>query len=108
MVERLFLTVPRACLQFVIVVFPDHTHLLFLFKIMPLGPKMAPSWGHVLYIGLYSKKHENIFLTETIWPRVLIIGMMYHLVDLYEVCLNYPPGTKNGPTLEAHVLHRLI
>ena len=30
MVEQLFLTVPRSCLQFVIVVFPDHTHLLFL------------------------------------------------------------------------------
>ena len=33
MVERLFLTVPRGCLQFVIVVFPDHTHLLFLIVI---------------------------------------------------------------------------
>ena len=31
MVERLFLAVPWGCLQFVIVVFPDHTHLLFLF-----------------------------------------------------------------------------
>ena len=30
MVERLFLEMPRGCLQFVIVVFPDHTHLLFL------------------------------------------------------------------------------
>ena len=29
-VERLFLAVPRGCLRFVIVVFPDHTHLLFL------------------------------------------------------------------------------
>ena len=29
MVERLFLTVPWDCLRFVIVVFPDHTHLLF-------------------------------------------------------------------------------
>ena len=29
MVERLFLAVPWGCLQFVIVVFPDHTHLLF-------------------------------------------------------------------------------
>ena len=27
-VERLFLAVPRGCLRFVIVVFPDHTHLL--------------------------------------------------------------------------------
>ena len=30
MVERLFLAVPRGCLRFVILVFPDHTHLLFL------------------------------------------------------------------------------
>ena len=30
MVERLFLAVPCGCLWFVIVVFPDHTHLLFL------------------------------------------------------------------------------
>ena len=30
MVERLFLAVPRGCLQFVVMVFPDHTHLLFL------------------------------------------------------------------------------
>ena len=36
MVERLFLTVPRGCLQFVIVVFPDHTHLLFLFIVTPI------------------------------------------------------------------------
>ena len=26
MVERLFLAVPRGCLRFVIVLFPDHTH----------------------------------------------------------------------------------
>ena len=30
MVERLFLSVPWGCLRFVIVVFPDHTDLLFL------------------------------------------------------------------------------
>ena len=29
-IERLFLAVPRGCLRFVILVFPDHTHLLFL------------------------------------------------------------------------------
>ena len=31
MVERLFLAVPRGCLQFVIVVFPDYTYLLTMF-----------------------------------------------------------------------------
>ena len=34
MVERLFLTVPRGCLQFVIVVFPDQTHLLFFMQLI--------------------------------------------------------------------------
>ena len=29
-VVRLYLMMPRVCLQFVIVIFPDHTHLLFL------------------------------------------------------------------------------
>ena len=32
MVERLFLAVSFGCLWFVIVVFPDHTHLLFSIK----------------------------------------------------------------------------
>ena len=30
MVEQLFLAVPWGCLRFVIVVFPDHNHFLFL------------------------------------------------------------------------------
>ena len=33
-VERLFLAVPRGRLQFVIVVFPDHTHLLLLYLLL--------------------------------------------------------------------------
>ena len=36
MFERLFLTVLRGCLRFVIVVFPDHTRLLFLQLILTL------------------------------------------------------------------------
>ena len=40
MVERLFLAVPRGCLQFVIVVFPDHTHLLFFS--VNMGPVQPP------------------------------------------------------------------
>ena len=32
MVEWLFLAVPWDCLRFVIVVFPDHTHLQFLLE----------------------------------------------------------------------------
>ena len=43
MVERLFLAVPWVGLRFVIVVFPDHTHLLFLIKT-----------EHKLFISKYS------------------------------------------------------
>ena len=48
MVERLFLAVPRFCLWFVIVVFPDHTHLLFL-KLFPTKAVLSES-----YLELYS------------------------------------------------------
>ena len=34
MVERLFLAMPWGCLRFVIVVFPDHTYLLFFMLYM--------------------------------------------------------------------------
>ena len=34
MVDRLFLAVPWGCLWFVIVVFPDHTHLLLFIVVM--------------------------------------------------------------------------
>ena len=53
MVERLFLAVPRGCLQFVIVVFPDHTHLLFFVlndaKIHSIYP-LVQREGFVLFV----------------------------------------------------------
>ena len=52
-VERLFLAVPQGCLRFVIVVFPDHTHLLFL-----SGEPKAGNWEYIppsifLFISLF-------------------------------------------------------
>ena len=44
MVAQLFLAVPRGCLQFVIVVFTDHTHLLFL-KLMKFGLHILNIYG---------------------------------------------------------------
>ena len=47
MVERLFLAVPRGCLQFVIVVFPDHTHLLFLLDALGTGSEEIIHEGRI-------------------------------------------------------------
>ena len=48
--DRLFLTVPRGCLQFVSVVFPDHTHLLFLSQCLPMisDPNI---WQYYCYVS---------------------------------------------------------
>ena len=44
MVEWLFLAVPLGCLRFVIVVYPDHTHLLLLWlPLLPARMKMIQS-----------------------------------------------------------------
>ena len=66
MVERLFLAMPRGCLQFVIVVFPDHTHLLF-FK-----------WS-------LKRRSKNVFKTDNLLVQVKSIlqyfrpALGYHL-----------------------------
>ena len=54
MVERLFLAVPWGCLKFVIVAFPDHSHLLFSFSLNILrtnGQSVTK-----LYITIYTGK----------------------------------------------------
>ena len=51
MVERLFLAVPRGCLQFVIVVFSDHTHLLFFIRMLI---HILPSFFNLLCFASYN------------------------------------------------------
>ena len=62
MVERLFLAVPQGCLRFVIVVFPDHSHLLFLCSLsMHLGNNNRITYFMLLtaYLEMF---HLNISL----------------------------------------------
>ena len=69
MVEQLFLAVPRGCLQFVIVVFPDHTHLLFFipdlvpYQPSPFGLWLIRSTRAEIRAGI--KKRVIIFLSYT-------------------------------------------
>ena len=52
MVERLFNAVPRGCLRFVIVVSPDHTHLLFLILFLQMILKENTFFENVHYCRL--------------------------------------------------------
>ena len=87
MVERLFLAVSRGCLRFVIVVFPDHTHLLFF------------RMGKTLQI-----------FSETISPTAyrLTCSMKQYLVVFYICPANHAPGIQIGHALGVICSHRLI
>ena len=49
-VKRLFLAMPQGCLRFVIVVFPDHTNLLFL---------ISKDVNLVFYLSVYPLSHSS-------------------------------------------------
>ena len=56
MVEWLFLAVPWDCLRFVIVVFPDHTHLLILYMYYLYSMHVWP----VLPLQMHSRSHDHL------------------------------------------------
>ena len=58
---------------------------------------MAPPRGHMFNIGLYSEKHEKIFLSETVWPIVLLFCIYHNLVDLNQGFSNYAPLGQTWP-----------
>ena len=71
MVERLFLAVPRGCQQFVIVVFPDQTHLLFL---------QSSQWGRESWMLCF------ICLVSRVWCLVIAVWL---LLMTSRVCLQF-------------------
>ena len=62
----LFLAVPQVCLQFVIVVFPDHTHLLFFLV-------KSHRWKHYQPVFLWVPYN---FTSENVTPYTLHLGNM--------------------------------
>ena len=93
----LFLTMPWVCLQFVIVVFPDHSHLLFLkrFIITVIGAVnlIWKSLDQFLKIAI----HRGISVFETqFWCILIIVTQIIHLISIFvyiytrhKYCLKY-------------------
>ena len=73
-----------------------------------LPPGGGGGGGHMFYIGLHRENVKKIFLSGTTRSKALIFGMWHQLLNLYQVCSNYDPGAKNGPSPGSHVLHGLI
>ena len=74
MIERLFLAVPQGCLQFVTVVFPDHTHLLLLLGgqiFLFLFPNMVV-W-HIKLKGMVSRMGYKL----SVHPMIKLVTLRY-------------------------------
>ena len=52
MVERLFLAVPWGCLQFVIVVFPDHTHYFHILCLSRSCFPLTNTVNHLMVLAI--------------------------------------------------------
>ena len=75
MVERLFLAVPRGCLQFVIVLFPDHTHLLF-FMLFDMVPSL-------LLLGNWKLRYESLCMyTPLIFLYIFLTSHVF--INIHE------------------------
>ena len=58
------------------------------------GPENGPcTRGHFLH-RLIKGKHEHRCLNPHGLDRALTFGMLHHVVDFYQVCLNSGPGPK--------------
>ena len=74
MVERLFLAVPQGCLRFVIMVFPDHTQLLFF---------MVTCWERANLLALLYVMFSCIYVTFPVVSCVRCDTWFY-------IILNFP------------------
>ena len=75
MVGRLFLAVPRGCLRFVIVVFPDHTHLLFQITNMILESMVTVKHTNKLTDISLHELFSHIYLPVLIFGTMIAYGV---------------------------------
>ena len=69
MVERLFLTVPWVSQQFVIVVSPDHTHILFLSSVCNVSQDMTNVDSCKEMFHPYISVYYHVNLCNNVWKN---------------------------------------
>ena len=89
MLEWLFLALPWGCLRFLIVVFPDHTHLLFFMHCKSFYFILPASIQYQVTIGPPAKRHSNGGLLAGRWYtafrccRALLYTVFFVLSDFF-------------------------
>ena len=110
-VERLFLAVPRGCLRFVIVVFPDHTHLLFFMFLQCLFIYTSRCWEvfligqiFIYWGGLEADQNVSVklgmklaigSLNTLLWEEINIL--LYHWLCFFGTKMVYAPALPVSP-----------
>ena len=79
MVEGLFLAVPWGCLRFVIVEFPDHTHLLFLYLICNNTTILLSFDPFLYFVSTRSDLGIYFFMEDSHYP-------LLQLIHIYSNC----------------------
>ena len=80
MVERLFLAVPWGCLPFVIGVFPDHTHLLFLvFELAQLTCQIRFDCKHLIL-------RSSATLLDILYSQIAVANVLWDAIFICTLC----------------------
>ena len=84
MVERLFLAVPRGCLQFVIVVFPDHTHLL---TVSPWASMWSVTVVFPNHTNLHVYLRVYVFMLQMFKNTISVALCTYTCNKIHDTCI---------------------
>ena len=82
MVVWLFLAVPWVCLRFVIVVFSDHTHLLFL---QNLEPDLDPNCSSLYPVSTYYIRNQATGVS-LVGQYLAVMGCWLDIAVIWLVC----------------------
>ena len=100
MVERLFLAVPWGCLQFVIVLFPYHTHLLFLFNKFHVNDHECQTLSFCLYI-CYKYCFTGMAAAMKLKGKTILTTVLVTVVVVWLLSYTYVPYTITGGLIYA-------
>ena len=87
----LFLTMPRVCLQFVIEMFPDHTHLLFFllnrttYNSSDLAIQFSFQQVHITRLSIFISTFSSNFMKVQITPNVRVLSKHSNLKSCISV-----------------------